>query len=143
MNEPIRPEDLRVSDAERHHAQEVLHRAHGIGQLDLYEFDERVTAVWASRTRGDLHRLVADLPPPPPDPPHPARRTVFSRTPAGVAMQVLTVIWASIAATNVVLWGLVSTTFGIAYPWWLWVAGPPAAVLMVLYIAGVGRPSRP
>jgi len=59
-----RPEDLRVSDAERTEAQERLRRAHDEGRLDLVEFDERVRALWATRTRGDLARITADLPAP-------------------------------------------------------------------------------
>ena len=41
-----------------------LRRAHDVGQLDLVEFDERVQAVWAARTRGELARVTADLPEP-------------------------------------------------------------------------------
>ena len=59
-------DDLRVSDAERAQVQDLLRRAHDVGQLDLTEFDERVRTVWASRTRGELARITADLPAPPP-----------------------------------------------------------------------------
>ncbi|WP_198597766.1 DUF1707 SHOCT-like domain-containing protein, partial [Blastococcus atacamensis] len=70
MNEPVRAQDLRVSDAERSAVASGLQRAHDAGQLDLHEFDERVREVWAARTRGDLDRVTADLPalPPPPGP---------------------------------------------------------------------------
>ena len=44
MNEPVRPADLRVSDAERSSVQAWLQRAHDAGQLDLQEFDDRVQA---------------------------------------------------------------------------------------------------
>ena len=62
VTQPVRPDDLRISDAERTTVQEALHRAHDAGQPDLHEFDQRVQAVWASRTRGDLARVTADLP---------------------------------------------------------------------------------
>ena len=61
-----------MSDAERAQVQDRLRRAHDVGQLDLTEFDERVRTVWASRTRGELARITADLPAPPPDPGAPA-----------------------------------------------------------------------
>jgi hypothetical protein len=131
---------MRISDAERREVQHRLQRAHDIGQLDLGEFDDRVKSVWSARTRGELARVTADLPAPPPD----ARRgKVFSDTGGGVAMRVLTIIWASLAAVNAVAWGLFAlTTGGNPYPWWVWVAVPPGIVLLVLYVAGIGRPRR-
>jgi hypothetical protein len=145
VTEPVRPEDMRVSDADRNLVQDRLRQAHAIGQLDLDEFDERVRTVWASRTRGELHRVVADLPVPAP-PPRPAAKpgVVFSRTAGGIAMQVLTIIWVTLTAVNVTAWGIVTATVGESiYPWWLWVAGPPGVVLAILYAAGIGRPRRP
>ena len=52
MTEPVRPQDMRVSDADRNLVQDRLRHAHDVGQLDLHEFDERVRTVWAARTRG-------------------------------------------------------------------------------------------
>jgi hypothetical protein len=134
------PDDLRVSDVERAAVQERLRRAHGVGQLDLTEFDDRVRAVWAARTRRELARVTADLPTPPPEP---ARPGVFGATAGGVTMRVLTIIWSAAVAVNLVIWGILALTTGEAvHPWWLWVAGPPGAVLAVLYAAGIGRPRR-
>jgi hypothetical protein len=66
---------------------------------------------------------------------------VFSDTASGTTLRVLTIILASIVAINVVVWTLVSVTTGeFVYPWPLWVAGPPGAVLATLYAAGIGRP---
>lgn len=139
MSEPVRPEDMRISDAERGVVQDRLRQAHDVGQLDLGEFDERVRSVWAARTRGDLERVTSDLPAPPPPP---GRRQVFSGTDGGTAMRVLTIIWASLSAVNLVVWMLVGVSAQFVHPWWLWVAAPPGAVLAVLYVAGVGRPQR-
>ena len=140
MAEPVVPEDMRISDAERGVVQDRLRRAHGIGQLDLGEFDERVKSVWAARTRGELEHVTADLPEPPPEP---GRRPVFSDTGGGVTMRILTIIWAGLAAVNLTLWGLIVLSTGISvHPWWVWVAVPPGAALAVLYIAGIGRPPR-
>ncbi|HXV92377.1 MAG TPA: DUF1707 domain-containing protein, partial [Pseudonocardia sp.] len=66
MTEPVRPEDMRVTDAERAAVQDRLRRAQEAGQIDIGEFDERVRSVWAARTRGQLARVTADLPEPPP-----------------------------------------------------------------------------
>ncbi len=134
----MRPDELRVSDAERAVVQERLRRAVGDGQLDLHEFDVRVQSAWAARTRGELIRVTADLPEPPPPP---GRRPVFSETDGGAAMRVLTIIWACAVAVNLVLWATISLSTGeFVHPWWLYVAGPPGAVLAVLYAAGIGRP---
>ena len=142
--DPVRPDALRVSDAERTVVQERLRRAVGDGQLDLHEFDARVQSVWAAKTRGELVRATADLPepPPPPAPPSaPARRQVFSDTDGGTAMRVLTIIATCAVAVNFAIWATVSlATTQFLHPWWLYVAGPPGAVLAVLYASGIGRP---
>jgi hypothetical protein len=141
--EPVHPDELRISDVERAAVQERLRRAVGDGQLDLHEFDLRVQSVWAAKTRGDLGRVTRDLPePPPPAPPAPRHR-VFSDTAGGTTMRVLTIIWACAVAINLVIWGTVSLATGqFLHPWWLYVAGPPGAVLAVLYAFGIGRPRR-
>jgi hypothetical protein len=140
VNDPVRPDELRVSDAERAVVQERLRRAVGDGQLDLHEFDARVQSAWAARTRGELVRVTADLPEPAAAP---GRRPAFSDTDGGTAMRVLTIIWACAVAVNFVVWATVSLATGeFIHPWWLYVAGPPGAVLGVLYAAGIGRPPR-
>ena len=140
MEDSLRPEDMRVSDADRVAGQERLRLAHDVGQLDLTEFDERVRSVWAARTRGGLARLTADLPAPPAQPDRPG---VFAATPGGTAMRVLTTVWLGVLTVNLVIWGILTLTVDAAiYPWWLWVGGPTGAVLAVLYAAGIGRPKR-
>jgi hypothetical protein len=66
---------LRVSDAERDAVAAELAEHLRVGRLELDEFDERVGRAIGARTRGDLDRLLADLPRAlPPPPPAPARR---------------------------------------------------------------------
>ena len=143
MGEPVRAEEMRVSDVERSAVQERLRRAVGHGQLDLTEFDERARAVWAARTRGELDRVTRDLPEPPPPPPPAPRHRVFSDTAGGTAMRVLSTVWLSLVAVNVVIWTLVSFLADDAvHPWFVWFA-PSGAVLAVLYATGIGRPRRP
>ena len=55
--------DLRASDADRERAAETLRRAGGAGQLDVDELGDRLDAVYAARTRGELERLLDDLAP--------------------------------------------------------------------------------
>lgn len=129
---------MRVSDVERGKVQDRLRRAQEIGQLDLGEFDVRVQAVWAARTRGELDRVTADLPALPPEP---GRRAVFSDTGGGITMRVLTIIWSSLTAVSIAIWGLVAVSTGDSW-WWLWLSVPPGLALVVLYLAGIGRPRR-
>jgi hypothetical protein len=62
MSQPVPPDRIRATDAERRAVQDLLQRAQGEGILDLSEYDERLQALWAGKTRGDLQRLTADLP---------------------------------------------------------------------------------
>lgn len=53
---------IRASDAEREAAADALRRHAGDGRLDAVELDERLSAVFASRTVDELRVLLADLP---------------------------------------------------------------------------------
>ena len=65
---------LRVSDAERDAVAAELADHLKDGRLDAAEFDERVGQAVTAKTRGDLDRLLTDLPRPAPVPPPAARR---------------------------------------------------------------------
>jgi hypothetical protein len=54
--------DMRISDAERDQVAAILRDAAGEGRLDLEELDERLTAVYAAKTYGDLEPITRDLP---------------------------------------------------------------------------------
>ncbi|UOX87276.1 DUF1707 domain-containing protein [Amycolatopsis sp. FBCC-B4732] len=58
---PLSERDLRVSDDEREHVVGVLQKAIGRGMIDLDEFTERTDRALASRTRGELNAVLADL----------------------------------------------------------------------------------
>ena len=60
MSEGGLPE-LRASDADRERAAETLRHAAGEGRLTMDELDERLNSAYASRTRAELERLVADV----------------------------------------------------------------------------------
>jgi hypothetical protein len=53
--------ELRASDAERERTADQLRHAAGEGRLTVEELDERLDGAYASRTRGELEVLVADL----------------------------------------------------------------------------------
>ncbi|SEP51997.1 DUF1707 SHOCT-like domain-containing protein [Amycolatopsis saalfeldensis] len=59
---PLTARDIRVSDDEREHVVGVLQKAIGLGMLNLDEFTERTDRALASRTRGELNAVLADLP---------------------------------------------------------------------------------
>jgi hypothetical protein len=67
---------LRVSDADREQAAEVLRQAAGDGRITFDELDQRLEAAYAARTYGDLTEVTADLPAPGSPPPGPAPGTL-------------------------------------------------------------------
>lgn len=55
-----------ATDLDKEDAAAVLRRACGDGVLSLDEFGDRVGAVWAAESVGDVRRVTASLPPPVP-----------------------------------------------------------------------------
>ena len=55
---------LRCSDLDRERVAETLRAATGDGRLTLTELEERLSAVYAARTYGELEPALADLPAP-------------------------------------------------------------------------------
>lgn len=62
--QPNRPSnlDMRAADSDRERVAQVLHTAMAEGRLTLPELDERLQAVYAAKTFGELVPLTADLP---------------------------------------------------------------------------------
>ena len=56
------PNQLRISDSDRHQVAEVLRHAAGEGRIDFDELDERLEAAYAAKTYADLVPITADLP---------------------------------------------------------------------------------
>jgi hypothetical protein len=71
--QPPHTSSLRVSTQERDETVQRLQTAFAEGRLNDEEFDARVRAALAAQTRGDLERLLADLPGPHPRPAQPVR----------------------------------------------------------------------
>jgi uncharacterized membrane protein len=55
-------DQLRISDADREAAVNLLSEQYAVGRLSREEFDERSDAVWSAKTQGDLAPIFADLP---------------------------------------------------------------------------------
>ena len=84
------PAGLRVGDRERSDACDQLSAHFAAGRLSDNELEERLSAAVAGRTKSDLHRLLADLPPLTDS----SRKTAAPATvprPAGLASNVLDV----------------------------------------------------
>ena len=84
------PAGLRVGDRERSDACDQLSAHFAAGRLSDDELEERLSAAVAGRTKSDLHRLLADLPPLTDS----SRKTAAPATvplPAGLASNVLDV----------------------------------------------------
>jgi hypothetical protein len=142
----------RVSDAERDRVARRLVAAHGEGRLSLAEFDERVRAAHGAVVRADLEPLLADLPDAarPDRPRDDRRRPRDQRRPAPFPvipfagpcpagdLRAAVAVWAFASVLNVVIWlAVVLGTGTLVHPWWIWVAGPWGAALLIG--AGVRR----
>ena len=118
--------EVLASDAEREAAVERLRGGAGEGRLDHDELERRVHAGYTARTRAELERVTADLPPPPPAP-RPRvdidgmelrRRTAGFLVPNVVCL----IVWLATGAGS--FWpGWVLLGTGIAFVVWLIRAG--------------------
>jgi Domain of unknown function (DUF1707) len=54
--------DMRVGDADREASAASLREHYAQGRLSLEEFNERIDAVFAASTQGELDRITSDLP---------------------------------------------------------------------------------
>jgi Domain of unknown function (DUF1707) len=140
-------DQMRAADEDRERTAARLRQALEEGRLTLDEVDQRLVDVYASKTFGDLDRVVADLPQLTPVersqvvPAASPVRMPASRHEENPKMPAwLSVSWRAwlvAVAINLVIWFLVSVTSGdLAYFWPMWVAGPWAAAnvgLMVLF----------
>lgn len=61
-----KPREIRIGNSERSQALEALGEHFTIGRLDQTEYEERVSAAAAAKTRTELSELFTDLPEPTP-----------------------------------------------------------------------------
>ncbi|SFC92558.1 protein of unknown function [Nocardioides terrae] len=93
--------EIRIGDAERERAAEILGDHYAAGRLDHEEYAERLDAIWSARTRGDLDVLFHDLP-------RPVVEEPVARAPHGprrpglpVPLIVLAVVLAAFVVTHI------------------------------------------
>lgn len=132
---------LRASDADRDRVASMLREHHSQGRLDLEEFQERLDRAYRARTFGELDAVVADLPeqdlyqlPVPAGRPAPRTRGQLLRR--RVILVTAWSTWAFVTSINLVVWLAVSVAAtGMVYPWWIWVAGPWGAAMLIAQLA--------
>jgi hypothetical protein len=91
---------LRASDSDRENAAERLRQATTEGRLSAEELEERVEALYTSRTYGELDALLADLPvPSAPQPVHVVRIPRWAGA-AGAVTLLLAVVGALTSAAR-------------------------------------------
>lgn len=136
---------MRAADIDRERVAERLRAAHAEGRLDLTEYDQRVQQAWAARTYGELDALIADLPEPRasrPPAPRAARDELRPQRQSRHRREAVAA-WAGASVINLVIWAIVSlTTLHWVYPWWIWVAGPWGALLLVGWLSRRGETGR-
>jgi hypothetical protein len=112
----------RVGDAERDRTVDVLADAAAEGFLAPDEHGERLSVALQARTRADLDRLTADLPPQW----RAARQHVAAahdaRRAARGALRPHLASYAGVMAVLVVVWLVTGVLAGAWYPWPLWPA---------------------
>ncbi|WP_026314096.1 DUF1707 SHOCT-like domain-containing protein [Actinomadura flavalba] len=134
--------EMRASDVDRDRVAASLREHCAVGRITTEELQERIEAVYAARTLGDLDEVTADLPEEDPhrdhypvpssqryetSPAHRDGRPVVA-PPAGT---VAWTSWAVVSGLNLGVWAILALTGTLVYPWWLWVAGPWGIVLII------------
>ena len=121
-------DSLRLSDADRESAVELLGEHYSIGRLTKDEFDERSDAVWSARTQGDLAPVFADLPVRSPErsdrsnrrPPLGRRRFPVSLAPVLFVLVATTLLThLPFLVLGLVAWFVLSRRHGVASPPWV------------------------
>ena len=133
-------ENLRISEPERARYVDELVRHVGAGRLTVDEFDRRAARIYASDTVAEAREQFTGLPVSmSPERPSAAGR---SRRRLSAHQRIEWSIWASVGASNVLVWVLVSlATTSLVYPWPIWVIGPWGLVLLTRTVLGIESPS--
>ena len=121
-------DSLRISDADREAAVDLLGEQYALGRLTRDEFDERSDAVWSAKTQGDLAPIFADLPVRPPAGLGRRRGSLGAAPPALVAgcrslpvlivLVVLTVVDARCRSCSCCVGAVPLLRRGMRHGWW-------------------------
>ncbi|MFI0356267.1 DUF1707 domain-containing protein [Actinomadura sp. 9N407] len=146
---PPNPE-MRASDADRDRVASTLREHCAQGRITMDELQERLDATYEARTLGQLQDVTSDLPEedlhelPVPA----AQRTTYvpaTKDRRGgevspVGPRAMWVTWGAVSGISLTIWLILAVTGTLAYPWWLWVAGPWGIALLIKTFAGPKRP---
>ncbi|MEO7351409.1 MAG: DUF1707 domain-containing protein [Marmoricola sp.] len=120
-------DSLRLSDADRESAVELLSEQYALGRLTKEEFDERSDAVWSAKTQGDLAPVFVDLPVGSPStparrsgwPPSGRRRFPVSLAPVLFLVVAITVIThPPFVLFGLLAWFVLSRRYAVMCPPW-------------------------
>ncbi|MCP9953031.1 DUF1707 domain-containing protein [Actinomadura madurae] len=141
--------DIRASDADRDRVAASLREHCALGRITMDELQERLESVYAARTLGQLQEVTSDLPEEDLyQLPVPASQPKSTASPARPPSRDLDLTgtramwgtWAVVSGINFTIWLVILlATADAVYPWWIWVAGPWGALLLLRTIFG-GRP---
>jgi hypothetical protein len=141
--------EIRASDADRDRVAESLREHCAEGRITMDEMHERLESVYAAKTVGDLQEITSDLPeqdlyqlPVPASTPRSTASPAVRRSGGDLYRQGGRAVWASgaaVSAINFVVWLALAVTGNLVYPWWIWVAGPWGAVLLMGTVFGPRR----
>ncbi|MFA1549138.1 DUF1707 domain-containing protein [Actinomadura chokoriensis] len=140
--------DVRASDADRDRVAGSLREHCALGRITMDELEERLESVYGAKTLGQLQEVTSDLPEEDLyQLPVPATQPKSTASPAKAPprdlesqrMRAMWGAWATVSAINVTVWLIILVTAGAVYPWWIWVAGPWGAILLIRTIFGDRR----
>ncbi|GAA2633707.1 DUF1707 domain-containing protein [Actinomadura fulvescens] len=140
--------EMRASDADRDRVATALREHCAEGRITMDELHERLEATYQAKTLGELLEVTSDLPEEDLYAlPVPASQRSTTNLPAKRSSGDLSLTgpaamwagWATVSAITFTVWLIVALTTGAAYPWFVWVAGPWGAVLLVRTIFGPRR----
>ena len=137
--------ELRASDAERERVVDFLRENSLVGRLTHDELDERIGLAYAAVTRGDLERLLVDLPRgdarhPAPRPRRASAPVAKKREPSGVMVLV------GLAALAIPMAIMAGVVVALAAVFALSVVVGPFVIVALILIAALRRrrpPGRP
>jgi Flp pilus assembly protein TadB len=110
----------RIGTAERESAAALIADAAAGGYLDTDEFTERSAAAYAARTRGELDRILTDLPPTWLKAREATRRRERHIAAARAGMRWHLGGYVAGSLLMIVIWLAVGVSAGAWYPWPIW-----------------------
>ncbi|MBW8487465.1 DUF1707 SHOCT-like domain-containing protein [Actinomadura parmotrematis] len=138
--------EIRASDADRDRVAGALREHCALGRITTDELQERIEAVYAARTLGQLEEVTSDLPE---EDLHARPVPASQRAPQGGAAKAhgghlqhgrawaAWGSWASVSLVCTVIWLISAITTGTVDNFWpIWVMGPWGALILAGYLFG-------